>query len=334
MSNHDTRYRDLFSHVDMVRALFMGILQACVDDDTVLPSTRTFDWDEAQMLQSGFVSDDLQQRHSDCVWRIPYRDAGAVYMLLLLEHQSQVDFHMALRVLVYTGLLYQSLIKQGQITRHDVYPPILPVVIYSGLRPWSAATALADQFAPTSALQHLQPAMSYILLDEGVLLRRKKLPRYNPATLLFRLEHCADIEEFEDLVQTIGRRLHRHRYTELRRSFVSWLKATLWPRLVEDVDIGHIQSLQELSIMLIEEKPRFSEQWRKQGLEQGREEGREQGIQIGQATVLKRQLMRRFGALDPALHARIDAATPTQLETWSLNVLDARALDDVFQNQW
>ena len=76
--------------------------------------------------------------------------------------------------------------------------------------------------------------------------------------------------------------------------------------------------------MLIEEKPRFSEQWRKQG--------REQGIQIGQATVLQRLLMRRFGALDPAVHARIDAATPTQLETWSLNVLDAQALDDVFQN--
>lgn len=84
--------------------------------------------------------------------------------------------------------------------------------------------------------------------------------------------------------------------------------------------------------MLIEEKPRFSEQWRKQGLAQGLEQGLEQGIQIGQAIVLKRLLMRRFGALDPAMHVRIDAATPTQLETWSLNVLDAQALDDVFQN--
>src|SRR5690606_41955287 len=188
--------------------------------------------------------------------------------------------------------------------------------------------ALAQRLVPNPSLRHLQPSMSYILLDEGELLRRKELPRYNPATLLFRLEHCASIEEFEDLVQTIGRRLRRPRYAELRRSFVNWLQTALWPRLVEDVDIGHIQSLQELSIMLIEEKPRFSEQWRKQGLEQGLE----QGIQIGQATVLRRLLIRRFGELEPAVHARIDAATPTQLEAWSLNVLDAQTLDDIFQN--
>ena len=55
-------------------------------------------------------------------------------------------------------------------------------------------------------------------------------------------------------------------------------------------------------------------------------------ISFVHATVLKRQLMRRFGELDSGVHARIDAATPIQLETWSLNVLDAKALDDVFQN--
>lgn len=330
MSNHDTRYRDLFSHVDMVRALFTGILQACVDDDT-LPDARPFDWAQAHMLQTGFVTDKLQQRHGDCVWRIPYHGAGAVYILLLLEHQSKVDPHMALRVLIYTGLLYQSLIKQGQIAVHDPYPAVLPVVVYSGVRPWTAPTALAQRQAQDPSLQHLQPSMSYILLDEGVLLRRKKLPRYNLAALLFRLEHCSDVEEFEKLVQTMQRRLRRPRYAELRRSFLNWLKTALWPRLIEDTDIRHIQSLQELSTMLIEEKPRFSEQWRRQGREEGLHEGRQEGIQIGQATVLKRLLMRRFGELDPAVRVRIDAATPLQLETWSLNVLDAHTLAEVFQ---
>src|SRR5699024_818218 len=127
-----------------------------------------------------------------------------------------------LRVLTYTGLLYQSLIKQGQLTVQDPYPPVLPVVLYSGVAPWSAPTALADRLAASLAapFRDLQPSMSYILVDEGELLRRKRLPSNNLATLLFRLEHCPDIEEFENLVHTISRRLRRRRYAELRRSFL------------------------------------------------------------------------------------------------------------------
>lgn len=48
--------------------------------------------------------------------------------------------------------------------------------------------------------------------------------------------------------------------------------------------------------MLTEEKPRFSEQWRRQGREEGLKEGQQKGIQIGQVTVLKRLLMRSRNA--------------------------------------
>src|SRR5690554_3488218 len=74
MTTHDTRYRDLFSHVDMVRALFEGVLQACVDDDTTLPDVDELDWASAHMLLTSFVTDDLQQRHGDCIWQLDYRD--------------------------------------------------------------------------------------------------------------------------------------------------------------------------------------------------------------------------------------------------------------------
>ncbi|MER1969127.1 DUF4351 domain-containing protein [Castellaniella sp. GW247-6E4] len=62
------------------------------------------------------------------------------------------------------------------------------------------------------------------------------------------------------------------------------------------------------------------------GLRRGRAEGRVEG----QAELLLRQLGRRFGAIPDTATGRVRAATAEQLETWSLNILDATTLDEVF----
>jgi hypothetical protein len=49
----------------------------------------------------------------------------------LLEFQSQPDPFVALRMLVYVGLLYQELVKPKQPTRGGRLPPVLPLVLYT-----------------------------------------------------------------------------------------------------------------------------------------------------------------------------------------------------------
>jgi flagellar biosynthesis/type III secretory pathway protein FliH len=79
---------------------------------------------------------------------------------------------------------------------------------------------------------------------------------------------------------------------------------------------------------------RLREEGLKQGLEQGMQRGMQQGMQQGrlegEATLLKRQISRRFGALDDATVKRLEMATTEELERWAENVLDARKLEDVF----
>src|SRR5690554_514630 len=125
--------------------------------------------------------------------------------------------------------------------------------------------------APCSRAFCLQPAMAYILIDESALLSRHALPQDNLAALLFRLEHAESIEEFQKVVHTMHKHLRHPRYTELRRSVLTWVKAELWPRRVKSIDIKHIQTLQELDTMLIEERPTFDEVPFRKGLEKGRE---------------------------------------------------------------
>ena len=64
------------------------------------------------------------------------------------------------------------------------------------------------------------------------------------------------------------------------------------------------------------------------------DEGMRQGMRLGRVdgerTVLERLLQRRFGPLSPAVAERLQNASASDLEAWAENVLDARAMDDVF----
>ena len=66
-------------------------------------------------------------------------------------------------------------------------------------------------------------------------------------------------------------------------------------------------------------------------IQRAREEGERVGHAAGERAVLGRLLRRRFGPLPSEAAERIDGASTADLEAWTENVLDAKALDDVFK---
>ena len=67
--------------------------------------------------------------------------------MLLLEFQSGVDRAMAVRMLTYSGLLYQKLVAEGVLRERGALPPVLPVVIYNGRSPWTAPADVSELIA-------------------------------------------------------------------------------------------------------------------------------------------------------------------------------------------
>jgi predicted transposase/invertase (TIGR01784 family) len=69
------------------------------------------------------------------------------------------------------------------------------------------------------------------------------------------------------------------------------------------------------------------------GLKKGKRIGLKQGMRQGmqqQRQTLLRMLERKFGPLDISCQARLAGASMEQLHAWSLNLLDAQRVDDVF----
>ena len=112
---HDAAYKDLFSRPRMVEDLLRGFAAREWSD--------ALDLSTLEKLPAEYVSDDLRRRHGDVVWRVRFRDRKWLYLLVMLEFQSTTDRYMAVRILVYTGLPYQDLIRRKALGRRRAAAP-------------------------------------------------------------------------------------------------------------------------------------------------------------------------------------------------------------------
>lgn len=101
------------------------------------------------------------------------------------------------------------------------------------------------------------------------------------------------------------------------------------------------EALSHLDVMYSDEELRLAAERREQALvdaedalDQARYEGEQkghlEGKQAGGASLLEGLLTRKFGPLPATFQKRLQTATTVQLETWSLNILDAESLDEIF----
>jgi len=329
---HDSGYKLLFSHPVMVADLLTGF----VAEDWV----KELDFSTLEKQSGSYVSDDLRPRADDVVWRVRWRDRW-LYVYLLLEFQSEVDRFMAVRLLVYVGLLYQDLIRAESLTLEGLLPPVLPIVLYNGRPEWTAKTEVADLIVPPLAgLERYQPRLQYLLLEERRLSAEQPGPLGNLAGALFGLENSRGPAELQRMVENLVEWLEAPEQQNLRRAFATWLREVLLPARLPGVRLEAVLELSEVQNMLAERVMEWTREWEQQGLEkgrkegrkEGRQEGRKEGRQEGESLIVQRLLASKFGPLDQATLARLAAADGETLLAWGERVLTATSLAAVFEH--
>lgn len=311
----DGSYKHLFSHPEMVESLMRGF----VPEDWV----RDVDFSTLTKMPQSYVTDDLRQRHDDIIWRVK-REGTWCYVYLLFEFQSEVDAWMAVRIMVYVGLLYQDLIKSGEVNAGDLLPPVFPLVLYNGEGRWTARQDISELIAPMPvSLAPYRPCLRYFLLDEGRVPGHELDEAKGLCGMLIRLERAGSLAEAAAILGELKDVLQYSRYTSLRRAFTVWVRRVLLRRMVPGEVVPEVNELEEVNAMLAERVRQWTEDWKKEGLEKGRMEG--------QAAMLQFLLLQRFGnMLDQTIQDRLRNAQPEQLETWAGRILDARSIEEVF----
>jgi len=238
---------------------------------------------------------------------------------------------MALRILVYTGLLYQELVKGGHVTRAGKLPPVFPLVLYNGEPPWGAAQDVSELIEAVPGLMAYRPHLRYLLLDEGRIGADDAGPGENLAAALIRLENSRAPQDLQAVIGLLVRWLHAPEQQDLRRAFTVWIKRVLLPARLPGIELPEMSDLNEVNTMLAERVKQWTEEWKAEGLQAGRQQGLQEGRQQGEASLLLRLLTRKFGTVDESTRARVLAADAEQLLVWGERVLSAETLGDVFE---
>ena len=274
------------------------------------------------------MTEDLRHRHDDAVWRVRFQDQW-LYVYLLLEFQASVDRFMAVRILTYTGLLYQDLIHSHALHQGRL-PTVLPIVLYNGETRWTAAVELAALLEPAPAeLQVYQPQQRYLLLDEGAYSDADLAGLRNLVAAVFRLENSRTPDEVLAVVTALLEWLQHPTQTRLRRAFTVWIQRVILADSASEAVTESIIELDEVRTMLAQRVQEWKQQWRKDGFAEGMEQGLEQGLEQGVAQgriqgerlMLIRQSRLRFGAmtadaLAPLLDRVDDPESLAQIGEW------------------
>ncbi len=137
--------QELFPRVDQIPKEDDG-QETALGGTSSEPWTEQLDLETLERVSGSFVSLQFKRRENDVVWRVRFR-GDWLYVYLLIEFQSTVDRFMALRLMVYVGLLYQRLIDEDQVGRKKLLPPVLPIVLYNDRNPWWAPQDVAELMA-------------------------------------------------------------------------------------------------------------------------------------------------------------------------------------------
>ncbi|MBF0260735.1 MAG: Rpn family recombination-promoting nuclease/putative transposase [Magnetococcales bacterium] len=318
MMAFDSGYRHLFSHAEMVRDLLCGFVHEAW--------VAQLDFASLEKVNGSYVTDDLKDRCDDVIWRVRWGESW-LYVYLLLEFQSKVDRWMAVRMTAYTMLLYQDLIKSGQVKAGEPLPPVVPLVLYNGKPDWTAEQDVEALIASVpGGLERYRPRMRYLLIDEMRHGDAELGAMRNLVAALFRLEKSRSVEEIRSALGCLIDWLKAPEQASLRRAFTVMLGRVLLPRRVPGQSVPEMRDLQEVETMLAETVQEWTQQWEAKGLLQGRQEGRQEG----EAAMLLRQLYRRFGMVPDWVGEKVSQADSQALEAWSLRILDAQSLDEIF----
>lgn len=318
---YDAAYKLLFSNPEMVASL----LRDFVSEELL----AGLDLSTLERCSGSYVTDDLRERHDDMIWRVRRTDGLWCYLYILLEFQSTVDVWMAVRVLAYTALLWQDLIRTGQVREGDTLPPVFPLVLYNGGRRWTARQDVAELLPPmTGPLAAYQPRQRYFLLEENQVPESALRSGGSLAALLLRLERVQQPEELLPLIDELIVHLREPELRRLRRAFTVWIVRVVLERAGMAAPETRLNDLLEVRTMLAERVTQWKDEYIRQGVLMGREEGltlgrkegvtlgREEGLTVGREEGMKlllRDLLEsRLGTLPPDVDAALGALTDSE----------------------
>ena len=310
--DHDAAWKRLFGlpvHVEHLLTGFARPLAECLDFATL------------RQLPADSVDAGSRQRHGDAAWRADFNDGSGRSLVLLLEFQSTVHASMAARMHGYAEAARERLRRQGELDA-DGEVRVLPMVLYSGDRPWNAPGGTVEVGVTARGEVWLPLHGAYLLLD-AKRRAREDLPRDNLVAAVFELNAAETLDEMRARLRSLPRGLHE----DSVRALIDWMRMVFPKKFPEADAAGVVESLEqefpevakeESTMMALAKRAlEWEEEYTRKGFEKGLAAERE---------LLCRQATRKFGAAvgDALVRHLADISDLDRLATIGERIIDCR----------
>ena len=328
----DRSIKGVLSH----RVLLDQLLKNALPHDLYL----RLDCPQAQPQKTDFIDPRWRKRFADVFWLVPWRDQpdpGSVLVAVLIEHQSQPDPTMPLRLLIYVVRFWERQLKLWEdqpIPRKGLrLAAPLPCVFYTGGRPWTEPRSLRELLKVPELLERFVPDWDSIFFElrdydleklrqsEDELLKVLAIPRGERAKFDVFLPLVRDAAT--SLLKTAKlNKVERHELLEL---ILNWTQHRRTKSEFETI-AGELDELfqnsPETKAVLKTHKRSAVAHYQKLGFDKGFGEGETSGFAKGETSgfakgkregeleamrrVLRRSLEGKFRAIDQTARTKIE----------------------------
>ena len=169
---HDERYKKVFSSPIFIELL----LKSFVHEHFI----KGLDFSKLTRLDKSFIDKTMQNRESDLVWKIYFKNRP-IYLYVLLEFQSTVDKTMPLRFLRYILELTET---YGIDKETGLYPAVFPLLLYNGDTTWTAKFNSKDLYSKNIPEKYI-PNFEYHPILVNKIEKKDLLKIHNAVSAIF-----------------------------------------------------------------------------------------------------------------------------------------------------
>lgn len=277
---------------------FLHFLKKYVGADWAADLTEA----DVELCEKEFILEDFRRRAADLLYKI-HLNGQDIYVYLIMELQSSVDFTMPLRILTYVFSLQLKIFLEEKVSvreRKDYRLPIVvPVVFYNGDEPWSAVMKFSEyQNGYQDFGSHIID-FEYYLVDLTCISNEYILSTNSLIDNILAIDKSRwDASRFDQMLDQIGERMSGLS-PEDKISFSKWLNYVILAAIGEDSrESIHLliqrlkgderKMMHGLQMRLIAELNASRKEGEEQGLKQGLALGNRTGIIGAVASTIKK----------------------------------------------
>ena len=140
---------------------------------TQIPLLENVQPEDIEDVTERYVHMFTEERNSDVVKKVKIKDCDTpFYLISLIEHKSKVDYNSVMQILRYMVFIWEDYEKMQEKMSRGIsksknfrYPPVLPIIYYTGSADWAAAVKLEDRVYLSDVLADYIPHFRCILVQ-------------------------------------------------------------------------------------------------------------------------------------------------------------------------